>query len=305
MGFFFIQMADPQFGMYAALSGLDEVRLETFRQAGMSVASTPKITGFAKETELYESAIASANRLKPEFVITCGDMINDVNDTTQLNELMRITDDLDSDIPMHWVAGNHDLGNEVTSESLARYRDRFGPDDYYFDHRGTRCVVLNSNISRDPSQVTHEWERQREFAEDAMEEARRQAADHILVFMHHPLFLRRPDEGDSWVVVPQQRRRVLLEVFQRHRVSAVFAGHWHRNGYGRDGDLEMVTSGSVGYPLGEDPPGLRVVKVFERHLAHEYFALDAAPKSIRFDEDSVTVKSPKASTGDDVRCYQE
>ncbi len=301
MGFFFIQMADPQFGMYAALSGLDEVRLEALQRAGMSVASAPKITGFARETELYESAIASANRLGPEFVITCGDMINDVDDNAQLNELMRITGDLDSDIPMHWVAGNHDLGNEVTSETLARYRERFGPDDYYFDHRGIRCVVLNSNISRDPSQVPHEWERQREFAEDAVGEARRQAADHILVFMHHPLFLRRPDEEDSWVVVPRQRRRVLLEVFHRHRVSAIFAGHWHRNAYGRDGDLEMVTSGSVGYPLGDDPSGLRVVKVFERHLAHEYFALDAVPRSIRFDEDDVTVESPKASTGDDAQ----
>ena len=284
MGFFFIQLADPQFGQYAAYSGLDDERLEELRQRGLNVARAPKVTGFARETELYESAIVSANRLAPDFVITCGDMTHDVGDVAQLDELMRITGKLDTDIPRYWVAGNHDLGNEVTSGSLARYRGRFGRDDYYFDHRGTRCVVLNSNIPNDPSQVPHEWQRQREFVEDALGEARRQAADHILAFVHHPLFLHRPDEEDSFVIVPQERRRVLLEIFHRHRVSAVFAGHWHRNVYGRDGDMEMVTSGAVGYPLGDDPSGLRVVKVFEDRLEHEYFALDAVPESVSLGE---------------------
>ena len=284
MAFFFIQLADPQFGMYASLSGLDDERLENLRGRGLYVKAAPKITGFARETELYESAIASANRLAPEFVITCGDMINDADDPAQFDELTRITDKLDSGIPMHWVAGNHDVGNVVTSESLSEYRDRFGRDDYFFDHGGSRFVVLNSNIPFDPSQVPHEWERQGEFAEDAVGEARRQSADHILVFVHHPLFLHRPDEGDSFVVLPQAQRRVLLEIFHRHRVSAVFAGHWHRNVYGRDGELEMVTSGPVGYPLEDDPSGLRVVRVYQDRIEHDYFALDAVPDSVELGE---------------------
>ena len=280
MSFFFIQLADPQFGMYAALSGLDDERLADYRSRGMNVTPAPRITGFARETELYESAIASANRLGPEFVITCGDMTNDVDDPAQFDELTRITTKLDSRIPMYWVAGNHDVGNVVSSESLAQYRGRFGEDDYFFDHRGSRFVVLNSNIPLDPSEVPHEWERQREFAEEAVGEARRHGVDHILVFTHHPLFLRDKDEEDSFVILPRERRRVLLEMFHRHRVSAVFAGHWHRNVYGSDGDLEMVTSGSVGYPLGDDPSGLRIVKVLEDRIEHEYFALDAVPNSV-------------------------
>jgi 3',5'-cyclic AMP phosphodiesterase CpdA len=284
MSFFFIQLADPQFGMYASLSGLDDETLADYRRRGHNVEKTPRITGFARETALYESAIASANRLAPDFVITCGDMINDVDDPAQFDELQRITGKLGSRIPMHWVAGNHDVGNVVTAESLSGYRDRFGRDDYFFDHQGTRFVVLNSNIHFDPSQVPHEWERQQEFAEDALNEARRQSADHILVFVHHPPFLLRTDEEDSSIVVPRAQRRVLLEIFHRHGVSAVFAGHWHRNVYGRDGDLEMVTTGSVGYPLGDDPSGLRVVKVYPDRIDHEYYALDAAPASVQLDE---------------------
>ena len=182
MAFFFIQLADPQFGMYAALSGLDAEQLAGYHRRGLNVAATPKITGFARETELYESAIASANRLAPDLVITCGDMINDADQPAQFEELTRITGTLDDNIPMHWVAGNHDVGNVVTTDSLAEYRDRFGRDDYFFDHGGSRFVVLNSNIHVDPTLVPNEWQRQRAFAEHAIGEARTQGADHILVF---------------------------------------------------------------------------------------------------------------------------
>ena len=82
------------------------------------------------------------------------------------------------------------------------------------------------------------------------------------------------------MVIPKERRRVLLELFKAHGVAAVFAGHWHRNNYASDGDLQMVTSGPVGYPLGDDPSGLRVVKVFEDRIEHEYFGLDAIPEAI-------------------------
>ena len=176
------------------------------------------------------------------------------------------------------------MGNVVTTASLAEYRGRFGRDDYFFDHGGTRFVVLNSNIHVDPSLVPNEWQRQRAFAEHAVGEARAQGADHILVFTHYPFFLLDAEEEDSFVIVPRERRRILLEMFHRHQVTALFAGHWHRNVYGRDGDLEMVTSGSVGYPLGDDPSGLRVVKVYEDRIEHEYFALDAVPESIQLDE---------------------
>ena len=280
MAFFFVQLADPQFGMYAALSGLDEERLADYRRRGMKIEASPKITGLDRETELYEKAIAAVNRLSPDFVITCGDMVNDADQPAQYEELMRVTAGLDDGIPMHWVVGNHDMGNIFTTESLALYRERFGKDDYYFDHAGSRFVVLNTNIAVDPTQIPNEWNRQRAFAEYAIGEARAQSADHIIVFTHYPLFLRDAEEADGPIVVPRERRRVLLEILRRHRVTAVFSGHWHRNCYARDGDIEMVTSGSVGYPLGDDPSGLRVVKVFEDRVEHEYFALDAVPDRV-------------------------
>ncbi len=39
----------------------------------------------------------------------------------------------------------------------------------------------------------------------------------------------------------------------------------------------MVTTGPVGKPLGDDPSGLRIVRVGEAGLDHAYFALDEVP----------------------------
>ena len=53
-------------------------------------------------------------------------------------------------------------------------------------------------------------------------------------------------------------------------VQAVFAGHYHRNEFGRDGTLEMVTTGPVGMPLGGAKSGLRVVTVDDKGVTHKF-----------------------------------
>ena len=111
MDFFFIQMSDPQFGMFARLSSLDEDRIaELHRSRGWNIIPTAKTVGFAQETALYEKAIEAANRLNPAFVVISGDMVEDQNDPNQLAELRRITAKLHPHIPAHWVPGNWDVG---------------------------------------------------------------------------------------------------------------------------------------------------------------------------------------------------
>ena len=279
MSFSFMQLADPQFGLFAHLSGLSAAEIEALHRRGIPVRPAPKITGFADESRLYGKAIAEANRLRPEFVVTCGDMVNDADDQTQLDELWRITGQLDPAIPMHWVAGNHDVGNELTPESLAVYRQRFGEDDYVFDHGGSRFVVLNSNVAYDPTHVPDEWERQVDFLRDALVEARRRDSDHVVVFTHHPLFLREHDEADGIFVIPQVRRRVLLDLLTCYGADAMFSGHYHRNSYGSYQGFQMVTTGAVGYPMADSHSGFRTVQIHPDRLEHEYHALDSVPRS--------------------------
>jgi 3',5'-cyclic AMP phosphodiesterase CpdA len=70
----FIQMSDPQFGMYT------------------------KDADFKHETANLEFAIAAANRLMPAFVVITGDLINKAGDAAMTAEYKRITAKLDPKI---------------------------------------------------------------------------------------------------------------------------------------------------------------------------------------------------------------
>ena len=282
MSFFFIQMTDPQFGMFASISGMGKDRIDELRQRyGWTIRETPKITGFANETTLYERAIAAANRLNPAFVIVSGDMVQDRgDDPSQLAEVKRITGHLSPHIPIYWAAGNHDVGGAPTPQTLARYREWFGPDYYCFEHGGSSFIVLNSSVGFDDSQVPQEWDRQLEFLRSSLQEARNKRSAHIIVFVHYPLFLEHPDEEDSILVVPRTKRKVLLDLLESNGVSAVFSGHLHYCHYVEHNGIQMVTTGPVGYPLRDDPSGLSIVKVFEDRIEHQYYGIDSIPEAI-------------------------
>ncbi len=281
MSFFFIQMADTQFGCFAALSQLNGEQVDERRRGGLYVRLAPeKITGFADETILYEQAIAHTNRLRPDLVVMCGDMTHNADDLDQLNEFRRITAKLDDTIPMYWVAGNHDAGNRPTPETLARYRQRFGEDNYSYDHKGCHFVVLNSCVCYNPTDVPDELEGLIAFLKSDLYEARADGKKNILAFIHHPLFIDNPDEPDGRFAIPKARRAVLLDILKSNNVLAVFAGHTHRNILRSDGALQLVTSGAVGYPLGDDISGFRVVKVLDDSIEHKYFGFDDVPNSL-------------------------
>jgi 3',5'-cyclic AMP phosphodiesterase CpdA len=268
-------MADCQLGAYATFSGMTEADVVDFNERDMRVEIVPKVDGFEWDADRYREAIAAANSMRPEFVVMGGDMIDDPASQEQYDALMTITRDLDSDISMHWVPGNHDIAPDTvvpTPGSISSYREAFGPDYYGFDHGDIRFVVLNTVVIDHPEETEEAFEEQMEFlhweVDRLIEEDRRG-----VVLGHHPLFVREPEEADTYWNIPTARRTNLLTEFHRGRITHAFAGHWHRNAIARDGDFEMVTSGPVGYPLGTDPPGLRIVRVEADRIVHHYHAL--------------------------------
>ena len=43
---------------------------------------------------------------------------------------------------------------------------------------------------------------------------------------------------------------------------------------------QPIEAGPVGFPLGDDLSGLRVVKVYDDRIEHEYFGMDDVPTSV-------------------------
>ncbi len=261
-----------QIGMYATFSGLDEAGVAEYAARGLTVRAVPKTEGFEWDARQYRAAIDAANALRPDLVVIGGDMIDDPNSEDQYDEFMRITKLLDADIEMRWVPGNHDVATDTvvpTPESIAVYREAFGPDYYAFDRGPVRFVTLNTSVLDHPEHVGDELEAQFDFLE---EELTRAAADDatVIIVGHHPLFLERADEPDDYWNLPTEQRTRVLDLVHRFGVPLFLAGHWHRNSLARDGAFEMVTSGPVGYPLGSDPSGIRLVEVGDGRISHEY-----------------------------------
>jgi len=249
----FIQMTDTQFGFF-----------ETDQK-------------FAKETENFEKAVAAANRLKPAFVIITGDLVNKMGDQAQIAEYKRIAAKLDPSIQLYSVPGNHDVDNKPTPGILSAYRKEFGTDYYTFKKGDLFAIVLNSGLISDPSGALEESEQQLKWLQSAFKKAKKSGCKSIVVFQHHPFFLQTPDEKDQYFNIPTSIRKKYLALFKENGVSHIFAGHLHKNSFGKDGEMEMVTTGPVGRPLGKDPSGFRIATVKDGKVEHAYYGLDEIP----------------------------
>ena len=266
--FFFIQLSDPQFGMFT------------------------ENKDFAQETVNFEFAVATVNRLKPAFVVITGDLIHKPGDVSQNVEYLRIAGKIDRRIPVYNVAGNHDIENVPTPETIFVYTNLFGPDHDTVRHAGFVGIVLNSSVIHSPQETTGELEAQQQWLRAELQRARDSRARHIVVFQHHPWFLKTADEPDQYFNIPRARRAPYLAAFREFGVKHLFSGHYHRNAIARDGGLEAVTTGPVGKPLGNDKSGLRIVIVRDEGVEHRYYNFGEIPNRI---DVSVPAAKPERS----------
>jgi serine/threonine-protein phosphatase CPPED1 len=183
-------------------------------------------------------------------------------------------------IPVYHVAGNHDTENEPTPESLAVYRRDFGRDYYSFQAGKLWGIVLNSNLIAAPGKVPDEAAKQEAWLREELGKARAAQPAQILVFLHHPLFLKQADEADGYFVIPQAARARHVALLREYGVRHAFAGHLHRDNVASDAGLEMITSGPVGKPLGSASSGVRVAIVRQDRLEHQFYSLGNLPNQI-------------------------
>jgi serine/threonine-protein phosphatase CPPED1 len=250
---FFVQISDTQLGMYSDNHDVQQ------------------------EIANFEFVVANVNRLKPLFLINCGDLINKPGDPLQTSEYLRIKATISPGIPYYQVAGNHDVGNESTPESLAAYRKKFGPDYYSFQEGAIWGIVLDSSLYKAPGKVLEEAAKQQQWLEEELKKARSSGDAQVVVFLHIPLFLERPDEPEQYFNWPLEARQRMLALLHQYSVNYVFAGHYHRNALGQDGQLQMTTTGPVSKPLGPDPSGVRFIEIDGRTLRSQYVGLGNFP----------------------------
>jgi 3',5'-cyclic AMP phosphodiesterase CpdA len=211
----------------------------------------------------WEPLLAWVESQRPDLIIHTGDVTVDGADVEE--DMAYCASALPAlRAPVFCVPGNHDVGEAnspfqpVNGERIARWRRHFGPDYWWHDIDGWRLVGLNSLVfgSGDP-------EEQRQFAwlERTLEEAE---GRRLAWFMHQPLFIAEPDEGDTgyWGVKPAPRRR-LLELVDRHEVALVASGHLHKANDHQVGGTRFIWGPPSGFIVG---PGLQPEMPGEKRL---------------------------------------
>ena len=163
---------------------------------------------------VFETALAKANLMKPDFVMSVGDLIEgytqDVDEiAAQWGEFRGLLAGLE--MPFYFVPGNHDLSNPVMA---ATWREQFGPTYYHFTYRGVLFICLNTEDGG-ASQISDE---QVEHVRRALVE--NPGARWTLLFMHKPLWHAAEDASGR-----AQFERI--EALLANRKYTVFAGHYH------------------------------------------------------------------------------
>lgn len=251
---FFVQLTDPQFGMFDSN------------------------TGFEKETALYEKAVAEINSLNPDFVVITGDFVHDPNSAAQINEFKRITAKIKPSIPVYYSPGNHDIGQVPNEESLKKYGKNYGSDRFSFRHKGSSFIGFNTGIIK----AKLEKPEQEQFNWLAKKLQQSKKAQHIILFTHYPFFNKTADEPTAYSNIDQEYRKKYLRLFSHSHVTAVFSGHHHNNGLSTYENIQLVTTSALGKPLGKAPSGFRIIKVYHDKIEHEFFGLDELPDSVVF-----------------------
>ena len=139
-------------------------------------------------------------------------------------------------------------------------------------------IVINSQYYKDGTLVEDLKNGQEKWLDEQLKLAT--TAKHAVVFLHIPLFLESADEDDQYFNLSKKDREKILKKLKEAGVKYIFAGHYHKNAGGFDGDLEMVVTSAIGFPLGEDKPGMRVVTVKEDKITHSFEDLDNFPKVV-------------------------
>ncbi len=167
---------------------------------------------------IWMDGVRKVNMLRPEFVMSVGDLIEGYSDNrrqveNEWKEFLGFIDQMD--MKFFFVAGNHDLTNPMMHKV---WREHFGREWYSFDYKNVHFVCLNSE---DP--VDHIGEEQLDWLKSDMQQS--VDARWTLVFIHKPLWTYAERSLASSATDNTNWKKV--EALLAERKHTVFAGHIH------------------------------------------------------------------------------
>lgn len=228
--------------------------------------------GFAESEQLLRRTVEAINTLRPALVVVTGDMVNNSGDEAQQEAYWRLIGGVSASIPVFHLPGNHDIGRS-TPDNTAAYIKRYGYTRFAFRYGDCALIGIDTCPIRDNA-AQAEAEQYKWLARE-LEAARDARA--IFVFQHCPVVLADRHEKESYSNFSEPMRQRYLELFGRHGVKAVFAGHLHNTAYCKTEGIELITCGPSGKPLGTGFSGMNLIRIYpDGSFLHQYEPLPEA-----------------------------
>lgn len=229
--------------------------------------------GYEHDVMTFKLAVKQINLLEPDFVVICGDLVQKADDKS-FADFKSIKAGFK--IPCHCAAGNHDVENKPTLESLKRYREIIGKDYYSFENKGYTFVVANTQLWKAP--LAGESEKHDAWFKQTLEAAKAKNSP-VVIVVHYPLFTKKPDEKENYYNLPQPKRQEILDLCEKNGVVAFLAGHTHKKITNEYKGIQLVNGETTSRNNDGRPMGFRLWNVGgEKGLRHEFVKLEGMPE---------------------------
>ncbi len=224
--------------------------------------------GYEHDKQTFEQAVKQINVLAPDFVVICGDLVNNATDSS-FNDFNFIKNGFN--MPCYCAPGNHDVENTPSDSSLVKYRNAIGKDYFDFQNKGHSFLVCNTQLWKVPTGI--ESEKHDKWFKDKLEEMNKKQ-EPVFVVGHFPLYLEAPDEKDQYFNLPQTKRKELLNLFEQKNVKAYLSGHTHKTIINNYKGIQLVSGEVTSKNFDKRPLGFRLWTVDKDSIQHKFVALE-------------------------------
>ena len=226
--------------------------------------------GYEHDLKTFNQAVKQINDLNSDFVVICGDLVNNANDSSY-SDFINIMKGFD--IPCYVASGNHDVGNIPNDTTLSYYRKTIGKDYYEFQNKGYSFIVTNTQLWK--INVENESEKHDLWFKETLK-AQKSKQYPIFVIGHYPLYTEFPEEEDHYFNLPMTKRESILESFKENNVIAYLSGHTHKLTINNYENIQLVSGETTSKNFDDRPFGYRIWQVSSDTIKHHFVALQTS-----------------------------
>ena len=223
--------------------------------------------GYEHDIKSFEMAVEQINKLNPDFVVLCGDLVNKRKDSvfSDFKEIMNRFE-----VPCYIAPGNHDVGVIPNKTSLNYYRKVIGKDYFTFQNKGYSFIVTNTQLWK--ADVENESEKHDNWFKKTLKN-KSVNENPVFVIGHYPLFMKNLEEEETNRNLPITKRKEILKLFTQNNVIAYLTGHTHKTIINNYENIQLVSGGATSKNIGNESLGFRVWNVASDTVTHHFTPL--------------------------------